>query len=121
MPQEPLTIQDIAGLQKNGERILRLKGPILISNLFDFQAKVRANQSEKLILDLTEVSYVDSAGIGALVGAYVTHHKDGRSLALVGVSDRLRHALQVTHVEHFFPLLPKRKRRSIRRGLERSA
>jgi anti-sigma B factor antagonist len=105
MPQEPLTIEDIAGLQ-NGERILRLKGPILINNLFDFQAKVRANQSEKLILDLTEVSYVDSAGIGALVGAYVTHHMDGRSLALVGVSDRLRHALQVTHVEHFFRFFP---------------
>ena len=83
MPQEPLTIEDIAGLQ-NGERILRLKGPILINNLFDFQAKVRANQSEKLILDLTEVSYVDSAGIGALVGAYVTHHMDGRSLPSSG-------------------------------------
>lgn len=105
MPQEPLAIEDITGSQ-NGERILRLKGPILISNLFDFQAKVRTNKSEKLILDLTEVSYVDSAGIGALVGAYVTHHKDGRSLALVGANERLRHALQVTHVEHFFRFFP---------------
>jgi anti-sigma B factor antagonist len=105
MPQEPLAIEDIGGPQ-NGERILRLKGPILISNLFDFQTKVRTNKSEKLILDLSEVSYVDSAGIGALVGAYVTHHKDGRSLALVGVSERLRHALQVTHVEQFFRFFP---------------
>jgi anti-sigma B factor antagonist len=105
MPQEPLSIEDIGGPQ-NGERILRLKGPILISNLFDFQSKVRTNKSEKLILDLTEVSFVDSAGIGALVGAYVTHHKDGRSLALVGASERLRHALQVTHVEQFFRFFP---------------
>ena len=105
MPQEPLAIEDIGGPQ-NGERILRLKGPILINNLFDFQTRVRTNKAEKLILDLTDVSYVDSAGIGALVGAYVTHHKDGRSLALVGVNDRLRHALQVTHVEHFFRFFP---------------
>ena len=105
MPQEPLTIEDIGGPQ-NGECILRLRGPILISNLFDFQTRVRKNKSEKLILDLTEVSYVDSAGIGALVGAYVTHHKDGRSLALVGVNERLRHALQVTTVEHFFRFFP---------------
>ena len=75
MPQEPLAIEDL-GAVENGERILRLKGPILISNLFDFQAKVRTNEAEKLILDLTEVSYVDSAGIGALIGAYVTHHKE---------------------------------------------
>jgi anti-anti-sigma factor len=101
MPQEPLSIEDIGGPQ-NGERILRLRGAILISNLFDFQSKVRTNQSERLIIDLTDVSYVDSAGIGALVGAYVTHHKGGRSLALVGTSERIRHALQVTHVEQFF-------------------
>jgi anti-sigma B factor antagonist len=105
MLQEPLTVEDIGG-PENGERILRLKGPILISNRFDFQAKVRTNKAEKLILDLSEVSYVDSAGIGALVGAYVTHHKDGRSLALVGASVRLRHALQVTQVEHFFRFFP---------------
>jgi anti-anti-sigma regulatory factor len=36
------------------------------------------------------------------VGAYVSHQKDGRSLALVGVSDRVHHALEVTRVEHFF-------------------
>ena len=48
------------------------------------------------------VPYIDSAGIGALVGAYVTHQKGGRSLSLVGVSDRVHNALKVTHVEQFF-------------------
>jgi len=45
---------------------------------------------------------VDSAGIGALVGAYVNHNKDGRSLALVAVNERVRNALGVTRVEQFF-------------------
>ena len=70
--------------------------------MFDFQIKVRTDNSRALIIDFTSVPYVDSAGIGALVGAYVTHQKDGRSLALVGVSERLHNALQVTRVEHFF-------------------
>ena len=43
-----------------------------------------------------------SAGIGALVGAYVTRQKDGRSLGLVGVNQRILHALEVTRVETFF-------------------
>ena len=55
-----------------------------------------------LIVDFTKVPYVDSAGIGALVGAYVTHQKDGRSLFLVGVRNRIHNALQVTRVETFF-------------------
>jgi len=101
MPQEPLVIEDFPG-PKEGQRILRLSGPLVITTLFDFQAKVRGNNSPTLIIDCTKVPYVDSAGIGALVGAYVTHQKDGRSLALVGVSDRVHTALQVTRVDHFF-------------------
>jgi len=101
MPQEPLVIEDLAG-PKDGQRILRLRGPLLIATLFDFQSKVRASNARALIIDFTNVPYVDSAGIGALVGAYVTHQKDGRSLALVGVSDRVHTALQVTRVDHFF-------------------
>jgi anti-sigma B factor antagonist len=101
MPQEPLHVQDIAGVT-DGQRVLKLTGPITISNFFEFQSLVRGNTSRHLILDFSGVPYIDSAGIGALVGAYVNHHKDGRSLALVGVTSRVRDALQVTRVEQFF-------------------
>jgi anti-sigma B factor antagonist len=101
MPNEPLTMEDLPGARE-GQRVLRLKGPITIANLYEFQGKVRADVSHILILDLTAVPYIDSAGIGALVGAYVTHQKDGRQLVLVGVNDRVRAVMQVTHVEPFF-------------------
>jgi anti-sigma B factor antagonist len=101
MPQDPLHIEDINGAQPN-YRLLRLNGPVTISNFFQFQSLVRGNTSRRLILDLSGVPYIDSAGIGALVGAYVSHQKDGRSLALVGVSQRVRDAMQVTRVEQFF-------------------
>ena len=101
MPQDPLTIEDLVGPQE-GQRIYRLTGPLLINNLFDFQSKVRGDNSRELILDFTGVPYIDSAGIGALVGAYVNHQKEGRSLILVGVSDRVLTSLKVTHVEQFF-------------------
>jgi anti-sigma B factor antagonist len=99
MPQESLRLDDETGTQP-GTRILRLT--LVITTMFEFQATVRADQSKSLILDFTAVPYVDSAGIGALVGAYVTRQHGGRNLALVGVSDRIHHALQVTRVEQFF-------------------
>jgi anti-sigma B factor antagonist len=102
MKSEPLTIEDTVGSQ-DGERILRLNGPLLLSNLFEFQNKARTDASPKLVLDFTNVPYIDSAGIGALVGAYVNRQKDaGRTLTLKGVNQRVRQALQVTHVEQFF-------------------
>jgi anti-sigma B factor antagonist len=73
-----------------------------MTTVFGFQATVRADTSRSLIIDFTNVPYVDSAGIGALVGAYVTRQNGGRNLALVGVSERIHNALKVTHVEQFF-------------------
>jgi anti-sigma B factor antagonist len=101
MPPESLRIEDQPGTQP-GQRILRLNGTLVMTTMFEFQAIVRADTSRTLIIDFTQVPYVDSAGIGALVGAYVTRQKGERSLALVGVCDRIRNALNVTRVEQFF-------------------
>ena len=101
MPQDALRIEDQPGSQP-GKRILRLNGALVMTTMFEFQAMVRADTSNSLIIDFTNVPYVDSAGIGALVGAYVTRQHGGRSLALVGVSERIHNALKVTHVEQFF-------------------
>jgi anti-sigma B factor antagonist len=101
MPQDSLRIEDHPGTQP-GQRILSLNGPLVMTTMFAFQGTVRADTSRSLIIDFTNVPYVDSAGIGALVGAYVTRQKGGRSLALVGVSERIHNALKVTRVEQFF-------------------
>src|SRR6202167_6159148 len=101
MPPESLRIEDQPGTQP-GQRILHLNGALVMTTMFEFQATVRADKSTPLIIDFTNVPYVDSAGIGALVGAYVTRQHGGGSLAPVGVSDRIHNALQVTRVEQFF-------------------
>lgn len=101
MPTEALRIADQPG-SRPGQRILSLDGPLVLTTMFEFQATVRADQSQSLIIEFTNVPYADSAGIGALVGAYVTRQNAGRRLSLVGVSDRVRNALKVTRVEQFF-------------------
>jgi len=101
MPQETLHIDDQPGAQP-GQRVLTLRGALVMTTMFPFQATIRADTSRSLIIDFTNVPYVDSAGIGALVGAYVTRQNNGRSLALVGVCERVHNALGVTRVEQFF-------------------
>jgi anti-anti-sigma factor len=101
MPDQPLHIEDLPG-SREGIRILRLSGPLTLSNLFGFQSRLRADTSRALVLDFTDVPLADSAGIGALVGAHVSRQKDGRSLGLVGVNQRILNALEVTRVQNFF-------------------
>jgi anti-sigma B factor antagonist len=105
MSQEPLKIEDIKG-SNDGVRVLRLAGPLILTNVFNFQSMVRADSSRSLIIDFTDVSLADSAGIGALVGAYVSRQKDGRHLGLVGVNRRIHQALEITRVESFFNFYP---------------
>jgi anti-sigma B factor antagonist len=81
---------------------LLLTGPLVLTTMFEFQAMVRADQSQTLVIDFTRVPYADSAGIGALVGAYVTRQNSARKLVLAGVPTRVRDALKVTRVEQFF-------------------
>jgi anti-sigma B factor antagonist len=100
MRDEPLQIQDLSTADHT--RILKLTGPLTLVNLFEFQNLVRTNTSPKLIIDFTNVPYVDSAGVGSLVGAYVRHQKEGHSITLAGVNDRVRGTLKVTQVDKFF-------------------
>src|SRR6266404_8814401 len=100
MRDEPLTIEDLG--QQNQKRVLKLSGPLTIATLFVFQNLVRTNTSAGLVLDFTNVPYVDSAGVGALIGAYVRHQKAGHSVTLAGVSERVRNTLKVTQVDNFF-------------------
>lgn len=101
MASESLHITDLSG-SAEGIRIFQLAGPLVLTNLFEFQAKVREDGSKALILDFTAVPLIDSAGIGALVGAYVNRQKDGRRLGLVGVNQRIHNALEVTRVDGLF-------------------
>jgi anti-sigma B factor antagonist len=101
MPLDYLRMEDRPGAQP-GQRVLTLEGALVLTTMFEFQGTVRADTSQTLIIDFTKVAYVDSAGIGALVGAYVTRQHSKRVLALVGVSERIHNALKVTHVEQFF-------------------
>ena len=47
----------------------------------------------KLLLDLSQVPYMDSTGVGVLFGTYTSLKKRGGSIRLAGVSDRLRKVL----------------------------
>lgn len=86
--------------------IFRLHGPLLLGNFFSFQTLVRGDQSALLIVDLADVPYIDSAGIGCLVGAHVSREHSGRKLILVGASDRLLGMLKATKVDQLFAFAP---------------
>jgi len=103
MPDAPLRISTLPSACPS-RRVLKLDGPLTLSNFFEFQNLVRADHAASLIVDLSGVPYIDSAGIGSLVNGYVSHQNAGKTLSLVGVTDRVRTSLRIANVEKFFPI-----------------
>src|SRR5215813_13496948 len=98
MPSGPLSIEVVDG-NRAGEIILRLAGPLVLDNLFNFQNLWRSQTAPNIVVDLTGVPYVDSSGIGSLVNMHVSRQKVGGSVQLLGVSDRVKTVLAVTKVD----------------------
>jgi anti-sigma B factor antagonist len=97
MENENLQIVVSAG-NRDGQKIMRLKGPLNLQTVFGFQAAVRAETSPVVILDFTGVPFMDSAGLGALVGAYVATQKVQRKLAVAGMGTQVRALVEMTKV-----------------------
>ena len=80
---------------------------ITLATLFDFRDAVRAEKTARtLILDFSQVPYVDSAGVGSLVNAHVSCVNSGRRLVLVAVQDRIRTLMKATRVEEVLTIYP---------------
>lgn len=105
MSNDALTLETRDGAAP-GQRVIALHGVLTISTLFSFRDFAHADTAETLIVDMSDVPYIDSAGLGSLISAYVTREREARKLALVGVSDRVKMVMTVTGVEQLFQNYP---------------
>lgn len=73
-----------------------------IQTIFDFQTAMRAETSTALIVDFSGVTFIDSAGLGALVGVYVAAQKANRKIAFAAMNTQVRALVEMSHVDKFF-------------------
>jgi anti-sigma B factor antagonist len=62
--------------------------------------------ARKLIIDLTSVEMIDSAGLGELVVLYVWAQAKGNSIKLAAPDRRVREVLELTNLASVFPIHP---------------
>ncbi len=65
---------------------------------------VKAGESSsRIVIDLTDVTFVDSTGLGVMLGALGRARDTDRSVSLVGPTDMVKRVLQITHLDQVFP------------------
>ena len=86
--------------------VLHLTGPITLGQATQkFRALISdllAAGKKNILLNMAEVYYIDSSGIGELVAAYTTVTRNGGTLKLMKLTKRVQDVVQLTKVYRLF-------------------
>lgn len=87
--------------------IVDLSGKVTLGEntgiLRDELRSVLAQGNKNIVLNMAGVSYVDSAGLGELVGAYTTATNQGGSVKLLHLQGKMKDLMQITKLYSIFP------------------
>jgi anti-anti-sigma factor len=93
---------DIVIVSLNGKFLAGSDGPYLRQKVKDF---IDAG-TRKLILDFSDVPYIDSTGLGFLAGARVTAQNAGARMVLANLNTHVQRILDDVKLSQFFVIAP---------------
>jgi len=92
---------------KDGLCLVRCEGRLVTADHEYLHAKkdeIKGANCKKVLADFSEVPDIGSAGIGFIVGVYVTTKNSAGRFVLVGLRPRVREVLDITRVSTVIPL-----------------
>ena len=96
----------ISSRQVDGVSVLDCNGRITLGEgsitLRDTVRDLLSKGHKKILLNLAEVSYIDSSGIGELVSAFTTVRNQGGELKLLNLTKKVHDLLQITKLYTVF-------------------
>jgi anti-sigma B factor antagonist len=88
-------------VERNGDvATVKCHGKLVMGVCDVLASKVKAliPETKKIVLDLTDLSHMDSIGLGTLVRLYVSAKAGGSCVVLVNVGPRIRQLLGITNL-----------------------
>lgn len=89
-----------------GNLVTRLSGKLSLETVHNFMQTLRPEPADNLVLDMSGVSFLDSAGVGALVSLFVHRRNLGKSFAIAGLTQQGTAVLQVAGLTKLLPNFP---------------
>ena len=90
-------IQDVGNVT-----VIRAKGKITIGEgdvaLRENIEKLLEDGKKQIILNLAKVNYMDSSGVGELVGTFTTVNNRGGKMKLLNLTEKIQDLLQITQL-----------------------
>ncbi len=94
----------------DGVAVVAMEGRIVLGEestaLREKVKSLLASGEKKIILNMYNVTYIDSSGLGALVAAHTSARSQGASLKLCNLGAKFQEILQVTKLVTVFEVFP---------------
>lgn len=106
MAANPISIPELQleTIRTPEETLVRCTGRIVSSTVSTLQNTVREliPSSKRVVLDLSDVTYLDSSGLGAIVGLYLSARRQNCELKLINLNQRLKELFRLTKLTAVF-------------------
>ena len=93
--------------RENGAIVLELAGDIDLHRSVELRSGLLETMQEKptlLVINMSEVGFMDSSGLATLVEAMQLSRRSGGQLRLVGLSDRVRSIFEISRLDKIFQI-----------------
>jgi anti-sigma B factor antagonist len=97
----------ITNSRTDGVIVVYLSGAIFFeeeSTFLRVRVKDLLNKSRQIVLDLGNVTRIDSSGLGTLVALYASARKTGGDIKLANLGNHIKEALQITRLVTVFEI-----------------
>jgi anti-sigma B factor antagonist len=91
-------------------------GKLSIETVNEFLPRLRAESAQKVILDLNGVSFLDSAGVGALVSIFVSRRSQGKEFGLAALQAQAQAVVTVAGLQNLLPIYKSVEDASAKKG-----
>lgn len=98
---------DVLVNRTEGAAVIELVGDVDLYNAPQLQEAIRellASGQHRILVDLSRVEYIDSSGLGTLVGGLRRAREQDGDLSIMDASPRVRKVLSVTGLHRVFDL-----------------
>ncbi len=91
---------------EGGYAVVELRGDVDLARSPEARALILQflEQRSDLLVDLSEVAYIDSSGVASLVEGYQVAKKEGLKFGLIGVSEAALSVLRLARLDQVFPI-----------------
>jgi anti-sigma B factor antagonist len=84
--------------------VIRLNGKLSLETVSGFATTMRQEPAPRLVFDMSGVTFLDSAGVGALVSLFVSRRNHNKTLALAALTQQGNAVMQVSGLLKLLPV-----------------